>query len=115
MTDRRRDGPTNQQTDRRRVNRDGTSNKFRIYSTRYKNIDPKMIEQIMNEIMDTGSPVNWDDIAGLAFQKETVKEIVVLPMLRPDIFTGIRYLIYLYRHQVPYISLLATGLDLIKM
>jgi len=57
---------------------------------RYKNIDPKMIELILNEIMDNGSPVHWDDIAGLHFQKATVKEIVVLPMLRPDIFTGLR-------------------------
>ena len=29
-------------------------------------------------------------MAGLNFQKKTVKEIVVLPMLRPDIFTGLR-------------------------
>ena len=55
---------------------------------RYKNIDQKMIELIMNEIMDNGAPVNWNDIAGLQFQKKCVKEIVVLPMLRPDIFTG---------------------------
>ncbi|XP_033217586.1 fidgetin-like protein 1 isoform X2 [Belonocnema kinseyi] len=30
-----------------------------------KNIEPKMIEQIKNEIMDSGSKVTWDDIAGL--------------------------------------------------
>ena len=58
--------------------------------SRYKNIDPKMIELIMNQVMDTGAPVSWDDIAGLEFQKSMVKEIVVLPMLRPDIFTGLR-------------------------
>ncbi|XP_023321921.1 fidgetin-like protein 1 isoform X2 [Eurytemora carolleeae] len=57
---------------------------------RYKNIDPKMIELIQNEIMDSGSLVTWEDIAGLEFQKKTVKEIVVLPMLRPDIFTGLK-------------------------
>ncbi len=28
--------------------------------------------------------------AGLAFAKKCVKEAVVLPMLRPDFFTGIR-------------------------
>ncbi|KAI8851990.1 P-loop containing nucleoside triphosphate hydrolase protein, partial [Chytridium lagenaria] len=47
---------------------------------RLRNIDPKMIEAIMNEIMERGRPVSWDDIA----------EVVVWPMLRPDIFTGIR-------------------------
>ncbi|GAB6021861.1 Fidgetin-like protein 1 [Chamberlinius hualienensis] len=55
-----------------------------------KNIDSKMVELIMNEIMDNGPPVNWEDIAGLSFAKKTIKEIVVLPMLRPDIFIGLR-------------------------
>jgi len=49
-----------------------------------------MVEMIENEIMYNGSPVNWDDIAGLEFAKKTIKEIVVWPMLRPDIFTGLR-------------------------
>uniref|UniRef100_H3ARE4 Fidgetin-like protein 1 n=1 Tax=Latimeria chalumnae TaxID=7897 RepID=H3ARE4_LATCH len=57
---------------------------------RLKNLEPKMIELIMNEIMDHGAPVNWEDIAGLEFAKATIKEIVVWPMLRPDIFTGLR-------------------------
>ncbi|XP_061454426.1 fidgetin-like protein 1 isoform X1 [Rhineura floridana] len=57
---------------------------------RLKNIEPKMIELIMQEIVDHGPPVNWDDIAGAEFAKATIKEIVVWPMLRPDIFTGLR-------------------------
>ncbi|XP_004389210.1 fidgetin-like protein 1 [Trichechus manatus latirostris] len=57
---------------------------------RLKNLEPKMIELIMNEIMDHGPPVNWEDIAGVEFAKTTIKEIVVWPMLRPDIFTGLR-------------------------
>ncbi|XP_029445593.1 fidgetin-like protein 1 isoform X2 [Rhinatrema bivittatum] len=57
---------------------------------RLKNFEPKMIELIKSEIMDHGPPVNWDDIAGLEFAKETIREIVVWPMLRPDIFTGLR-------------------------
>ncbi|XP_065919109.1 fidgetin-like protein 1 isoform X2 [Dysidea avara] len=57
---------------------------------RLKNIEPKMVEMIMNEIMDHSAPVHWDDIAGLQFAKNTIKEIVVFPMLRPDIFTGLR-------------------------
>ena len=65
----------------------------RVYAyidERLKNIEPRMIELIENEIMDNGAPVNWDDIAGLEFAKKTIKEIVVWPMLRPDIFTGLR-------------------------
>ncbi len=55
---------------------------------RYKNIDPKMIEMIENEIVDNSPGITWDDIAGLEFAKSSVQEIVVWPMLRPDLFTG---------------------------
>ena len=57
---------------------------------RYKNIDPKMIEMIENEIVDSSPGISWDDIAGLDFAKSSVQEIVVWPMLRPDLFTGLR-------------------------
>ena len=67
----------------------------------YRNIDPAMIERIENEIVYTGQPVTWDDIgiylcpfhnpvAGLDYPKRCVMEMVVWPMQRPDIFTGLR-------------------------
>lgn len=40
---------------------------------RLKNLDPKMIELIKNEIMDNGNPITWDDIAGLQFAKTTIQ------------------------------------------
>ncbi|XP_061192634.1 folliculin-interacting protein 1-like [Saccostrea echinata] len=61
-----------------------------VTDERLKGIEPKMIELIMNEIMDNGPQLSWDDVAGLEFAKKTIKEIVVWPMLRPDIFTGLR-------------------------
>ncbi|XP_063874144.1 fidgetin-like protein 1 isoform X3 [Scylla paramamosain] len=61
-----------------------------LIDPRLANIDAKMVEMIMNEIMDSGPDVTWDDIAGLKLAKSTIKEIVVWPMLRPDIFTGLR-------------------------
>ncbi|XP_043249294.1 fidgetin-like protein 1 [Colletes gigas] len=57
---------------------------------RLKNIDPKMVELIRNEIMDSKTTISWDDIAGLQYAKKIIKEVVVYPMLRPDIFTGLR-------------------------
>lgn len=36
------------------------------------------------------SPVSWDDIAGLATVKMSLQESAVLPMQRPDLFTGLR-------------------------
>lgn len=57
---------------------------------RYKNLDPKMVEMIENEIMEKECKLTWDDIAGLEFAKKTINEIIIWPMLRPDIFKGIR-------------------------
>ncbi|EAA12156.5 AGAP007769-PA, partial [Anopheles gambiae str. PEST] len=57
---------------------------------RLRNIDPKMVELIRSEIMDRFQPLSWDDIAGLEYAKTIIKEAVVWPILRPDIFTGLR-------------------------
>ena len=40
--------------------------------------------------MESGSATRWSDIAGLGFAKKTIHEMIVWPILRPDIFTGIR-------------------------
>ncbi|KAK3824511.1 MAG: P-loop containing nucleoside triphosphate hydrolase protein [Linnemannia gamsii] len=45
---------------------------------------------ILNEVMVDGATVTWDDIAGLSFAKQALKEIVILPALRPELFTGLR-------------------------
>ena len=45
------------------------------YKRRYKNVDMKMVELIKNEILDCGQNVEWDDIAGLEFAKETVRRL----------------------------------------
>ena len=43
-----------------------------------KHIDPEMIELVRNEIMDIGTPITWDDIAGLEFAKSTIQVISVI-------------------------------------
>ncbi|KAG5177286.1 P-loop containing nucleoside triphosphate hydrolase protein [Tribonema minus] len=45
---------------------------------------------IMEELLDRSPGVVWDDIAGLAEAKQTLQEAVILPNLRPDLFTGLR-------------------------
>ncbi|XP_071948209.1 fidgetin-like protein 1 isoform X2 [Antedon mediterranea] len=74
----------------RNTSHSGSADSNECIDERLKNIDPKMIELVMNEVMDNGPPIHWDDIAGLEFAKSTIKEIVVWPMLRPDIFHGLR-------------------------
>nr|KAJ0222104.1 hypothetical protein LSAT_V11C200084740 [Lactuca sativa] len=55
-----------------------------------RNIEPRLIEQISNEIIDSNTNVHWDDIAGLHHAKKCVNEMVIWPLLRPDIFKGCR-------------------------
>ncbi|XWS40596.1 hypothetical protein CRYUN_Cryun17cG0009300 [Craigia yunnanensis] len=55
-----------------------------------RNLEPRLIEHISNEIMDRDPNVRWDDIAGLEHAKKCVTEIVIWPLLRPDIFRGCR-------------------------
>lgn len=49
-----------------------------------------MVERILNEVIDRNPGVRWDDIAGLYAAKQAIQEIIILPSLRPDVFTGIR-------------------------
>lgn len=55
-----------------------------------RGVDPKLVEQILTDVVDRSPGVGWDSIAGLAFAKQSVREITVLPLLRPDIFRGAR-------------------------
>ena len=43
-----------------------------------------------HEILDTNPNVSWDDVASLNEAKRLLHEAVVLPMLIPGYFTGIR-------------------------
>lgn len=55
-----------------------------------KRFGKELVEKIESEIMDSGDPVTFDDIAGLLDAKQTVQEVVCWPMKRPDLFTGLR-------------------------
>ncbi|OIR56989.1 MAG: fidgetin-like protein 1 [Amphiamblys sp. WSBS2006] len=53
-------------------------------------IEPRLLELIRNEIIVPKTETSWDDIAGAEHAKKTIQEAVIWPMLRPDIFNGIR-------------------------
>ncbi|KAJ7552490.1 hypothetical protein O6H91_06G057400 [Diphasiastrum complanatum] len=55
-----------------------------------RNLEPRLLEHVSNEIMEQDSNVRWDDIAGLDHAKKSVTEMVIWPLLRPDIFQGCR-------------------------
>mmetsp|Transcript_2757 Transcript_2757/g.5038 ORF Transcript_2757/g.5038 Transcript_2757/m.5038 type:complete len:420 (-) Transcript_2757:2207-3466(-) len=54
------------------------------------NVEPRLVEMILNEALDKSPGVEWEDIAGLQFAKRCVMEAVIWPMQRPDIFKGLR-------------------------
>ncbi|XP_065342921.1 spastin isoform X2 [Cloeon dipterum] len=58
--------------------------------TSLKGVDPKLAQLILDEILEGGPPVEWDDIAGQESAKQALQEMVVLPALRPELFTGLR-------------------------
>ncbi|KAJ3109847.1 hypothetical protein HDU97_000077 [Phlyctochytrium planicorne] len=54
------------------------------------NIDHAIANRILNEIVVNGPNVSWTDIVGLDAAKQALREIVILPTLRPELFTGLR-------------------------
>lgn len=66
----------------------GNENKKKI--AHLKNIDMDLANHIMDEIVESGAAVHFDDIAGAANAKKLLQEIVILPYLRPELFTGLR-------------------------
>ncbi|KAL4780235.1 P-loop containing nucleoside triphosphate hydrolase protein [Aspergillus varians] len=55
-----------------------------------KGVDENAARQVLNDIVVRGDEVHWDDIAGLDGAKKALKEAVVYPFLRPDLFSGLR-------------------------
>ncbi|KAG9669841.1 AAA-domain-containing protein, partial [Aureobasidium melanogenum] len=55
-----------------------------------RGVDEAAAKQIFNEIVIQGDEVHWDDVAGLEIAKSALKETVVYPFLRPDLFMGLR-------------------------
>lgn len=55
-----------------------------------RGIDELAATQILNDIIVRGDEVYWDDIVGLDSAKNSLKEAVVYPFLRPDLFRGLR-------------------------
>ncbi|KAK2575478.1 hypothetical protein KPH14_011206 [Odynerus spinipes] len=55
-----------------------------------KGVDPKLAQVILDEILEGGTAIQWEDIAGQETAKQALQEMVILPSLRPELFTGLR-------------------------
>lgn len=58
--------------------------------SKLKNIDTSHAKLILDEVVENGKNVIFDDIGGMANAKQVLREIVILPALRPELFTGLR-------------------------
>ncbi len=76
--------------DDRRAASGGDMQKDAIISRLPPGVDESAARQIMNEIVIRGDEVHWDDVAGLEVAKTALREAVVYPFLRPDLFMGLR-------------------------
>ena len=47
-------------------------------------------DKILAEIVESKPDVKFDDVVGLQEAKQILKEIIIIPNLRPDLFTGLR-------------------------
>lgn len=64
-----------------------TSSSSRHTEEQLKTNDPHLLDMVTSEILQQGLSVDWSDIAGLELAKTTLKEEVLWPILRPDMFS----------------------------
>ncbi|KAK6775780.1 hypothetical protein RDI58_026781 [Solanum bulbocastanum] len=57
---------------------------------KYNGSHPELAARLQKETLDTNPGVKCDDVAGLSEAKGILREIVVLPLLMPEYFQGIR-------------------------
>ncbi|XP_069577189.1 fidgetin-like isoform X2 [Brachyistius frenatus] len=66
-----------------------SSSSSRPAEEQLKTSDPHLLDMVTSEIVQQGPPVDWSDIAGLELAKATLKEEVLWPILRPDMFSSL--------------------------
>lgn len=64
--------------------------KARVLKDLPAGVDQGAAKQILNDIVVQGDEVHWSDVAGLEIAKNALRETVVYPFLRPDLFMGLR-------------------------
>eukprot|EP00250_Pteridium_aquilinum_P014956 c22302_g2_i1 orf=409-1845(+) len=68
----------------------GASGSSRNEALLPKGVDSRLAGIIESEILDRSPAVTWNSIAGLEQAKQTLMEMVILPIRRSDLFTGLR-------------------------
>ena len=79
------------------ANINGKPDKSMVNKLKKGGIDNSMIERILDEVLESTSGIKFDDVIGHQQAKSTLKEMLVLPAMRPDLFTGENFTRFLIR------------------
>lgn len=81
---------TSEDEETRKTKREWQKRKTAILRNLPPGVDESAAQAIFNEIVVQGDEVHWSDVAGLEIAKTALREAVVYPFLRPDLFMGLR-------------------------
>ena len=64
--------------------------KISLKNLKIAGVDKKMISRILDEILEPAGKLTLDSVIGHSQAKSAIREMLLLPALRPDLFTGLR-------------------------
>ncbi|MFX1575026.1 MAG: AAA family ATPase [Promethearchaeota archaeon] len=80
--------PRARPAERRSVSKDEVSTESGIEAVSSE--EQELLDMISGTIVTESPNVKWDDIAGLQAVKQALREAIVLPIVKPELFTGAR-------------------------
>ena len=83
-------GPNNMNNNQRPNNNINNTNNNNQKKDDKSIVTKDLRDKILSEIVESKPDVKFDDVVGLVEAKQILKEIIIIPNLRPDLFTGLR-------------------------